>query len=461
MSSISRGKSSKATHTLLFFCYFNCNNAEQGGFSAALFAFFFINYKYALKRVSGYGMIIQKTPRGGELVPRAVCNCPHTYCFYPIRCRNADKGDNVVSTTPIYQMFDIIAQSGVGNLGNPSLILSQIFLSMFFEVKFLFSAMKKRHPLVQFSISMIPLVLLATYSLGCGLIFSAFLGKGPTLHEMTALVNVTLSTQCVTEMLVAAAAFFALMLLYSIVYKLNPLQWLMTFGIETLAALALLLLYGGLLVPDFPFTIINLCEQNIYLARWPIYGYYTLLFKCFVLVTSLFLGFVLRERKERPTSEEEKYGDIRGYYERKTLKYLTKNHVMIGCSFLLFSAAAETFFLRHIILEASAGWSIDTIFTVVLTSALFLAPAALGGFLLFRALFPRTSVAYRQLLAMGNQDTVLRLFCEEIVDGPAPEANWGSSNAQIQTAHFLFRQQGIKPRVEWRGERPYTVARRP
>lgn len=153
-----------------------------------------------------------------------------------------------MNTTPIYQMFDMIAQSGVGNLGNAGLITLQLMISLFFECKFLFSSMKKRPPLVQMSVAMIPLILIATYFIGCGIIFSAFLGKGPTADEMIEIVNVTLSVRCILEMLVVSAVLFVLMLIYSIAYKLTPLQWLMTFGVEILAALSLLVLYGGLLI---------------------------------------------------------------------------------------------------------------------------------------------------------------------------------------------------------------------
>lgn len=357
-----------------------------------------------------------------------------------------------MSTTPTYQIFDIIAQSGVGNLGNISLIYLQLMFSLFFECKFLFSSMKKRQPLVQFSVAMIPLILIAAYLIVGGLFFSAFMGKGPSVGEMTQLLNVTLTERCVSDMLTAAAAFFVLMLLYSIIYRLKPLQWLMTFGIEMLSALSLFTLYGGLRIEKFPYTILDLCERNLYLARWPIYGYFTVLFKCFVLVMCLLLGFFLRERKEKQEWEEERYRDRRGYYERKTLRFLTKDDALIGGAFLLFSAAAEVFFWYVLRQDAATVWDADTIFTMLVSAALFAAPGAIGVCLLYRALRPRTCMAYRQLLAMGNRDIVLQLFCEEIVNGKAPETNLWKSTAKIQTVHFLYWQQGVKPRVKWIGE---------
>lgn len=356
-----------------------------------------------------------------------------------------------MTQTPIYQMFDIIAQSGVGNLGNASLILLQMMVSLFFEVKFLFSCMKKRPPLVKISVAMIPLILIATYSIACGIFFSAFLGKGPTPQEMTALIDITLTKRSVLEMLLVSAAVLVLMLIYSIAYRLSPLQWLVTFGIEILAVLSLLILYGGLLIPNFPFTILELCDKDIYLARWPIYGYFTIMFKGVVLVMCLFLGFLMRDRKEKPEPEEEIYHDPQGYYERKTLRFLTKNNALIGVAFLLFSVAAEIFFLSRLIEEGL--WSLEGMFTIAFSAILFAAPGAIGIALLYRALFPKTCVAYRQLLAMGEKDAVLRLFCEEIVNGKAPDTSLLASKEKIQTAHFLYWQQGVKPRVQWRGER--------
>lgn len=363
-----------------------------------------------------------------------------------------------MTATPIYQMFDMIAQSGVGNLGDIGLITLQLMISLFFEVKFLFASVKKRPPMVQLSIAMIPIILIATYSIVCGLFFSAFLGNGPTPSEMTELIEVTLSSRSISEMLIVTVVFFALMLVYSIAYKLNLLQWLMTFGMEMLMAFSLLILYGGLRVADFPFTILDLCERNIYLARWPIYGYFTVMFKCFVLAMSLFLGFVLRERKEKPENEEEKYGDRRGFYQKKALKYLTKNDALIGSALLLFGVAALIFTLWRTIQEEGASLSIDLIPAVTMVSALFSAPAIMGVFLICRALWPRTGKAYRQLLAMGNSDTVLRLFCEEVVDGKDPETNLWSGNTKIQTEHFVFNQVGIRTWVEWIGEKPQPDA---
>lgn len=357
-----------------------------------------------------------------------------------------------MSTTPTYQMFDIIAQSGVGNLGNISLIYLQLLVSMFFECKFLFSSMKKRQPLVQFSVAMIPLILISTYLIAGGIFFSAFLGKVPSVSEMTQLINVTLTKRCISDMLIAAGAFFVLMLLYSILYRLNSLQWLMTFGIEMLSALSLVTLYGGLRIENFPYTILDLCEKNIYLARWPIYGYFTVLFKCFVLVMCLLLGFFLRERKERQELEEERYHDRRGYYERKTLRFLTKDDALIGGAFLVFGVAAEVFFWYVLRRDTATVWDAGTIATMVIFAAFFAVPGVIGVYLIYRALRPRTCVAYRQLLTMGDRDMVLRLFCEEVVNGKAPEINLWKSTEKIQTAHFLYWQQGIKPRVQWRGE---------
>lgn len=352
-------------------------------------------------------------------------------------------------------MFDMIAQSGVGNLGNAGLIMLQLMISLFFEMKFLFSVIKKKPPMVQYSVAMIPLILIATYSIGCGIIFSAFLGKGPTAGEMEEIVTVTLSIQCVLEMLIVAAMFFVLMLIYSIAYKLNLTQWLMTFGIELLGALSLLILYGGLLIPNFPFTILNLCNIDIYHARWPIYGYFTIMFKCCVLVMCLVLGFFLREREEKPGSDEEKYNDRQGYFERKTLRFLTKDNILIGGAFLLFSVAAEVFFLYALQRDTATVWDVSSIFTMIFSVALFAMPGAMGICFLYRTLRPRTNVAYRQLLAMGDKDTVLRLFCEEIVDSKAPAANLLTTKIPIQTVHFIFWQQSIRSRVEWRGERGF------
>lgn len=355
--------------------------------------------------------------------------------------------------TPIYQLFDMIAQSGVGNLGNAGFIMLQLMMSLFFECKFLFSCMKKRPPLVQFSVGMIPLILIATYSICCGIIFSAFLGKGPTVGEMIEIVNVTLSMRYILEMLIVTAVFFVLMLIYSITYKLTLLQWLMTFGVEMLAALLLLVFYGGLLIPNFPFTMLGLCDIDIYLARWPIYGYFTIFFKCCVLVMCLVLGFFLRERKAKPESAEEIYSDRRRYYERKTLRFLTKNNILIGSAFLLFSVAAEIFFWYVLQRDTSTVWDFSTISTMLFSAALFALPGAMGVCFIYRTLRPKTNLAYRQLLAMGDQDTVLRLFCEEIVDRKEPAANLWTSKIPIKTVHFMFWQQSIRSRVEWRGER--------
>lgn len=361
-----------------------------------------------------------------------------------------------MSETTIYQMFDIIAQSAVGNVGNVSLILLQLYISVYVEIKLLFASMKNRSGLVQFSVTMLPLVLIATYCLAAGIIFSAFLEKGPDLDRMTELVNLTLSRQCIREMLLTVAIFFVLMLVYSIAYRLKPLQLLMTFGMELLAALALLALYGGLLVQDFPFTILDLCDRDLLLARWPIYGYFTLLFKCCVLAVSLVLGALLRERKEKPVTDEEFYQDRSRLYERKTLRFLTKDTGLIGAGYLTFSIAAQLFFVWGMVNEGS--WALTNAVTILLVTALFMSPAVIGAYCLYRALRPQTSVPYRQLLAMGDRDTVLRLFCNEVVDGPRLKHNLWKNMDTLQTAHFLFSRQGIKIRVQWCGAPLPTAA---
>lgn len=351
--------------------------------------------------------------------------------------------------TPLYQIFDLIAQSGVGNLGSTGLIMLQLYLSLFLEIRFLFSAMKKKPLLVQISISMIPMVLIATYSIGCGIIFSAFLGNGPDINEMAELIGITLTDRSIKQMLIAAAVFFVLMLIYSKVYKLKAIEWLMTFGIETFAALSLLTLYGGLLVKDFPYTVLDLSRRDIYLVRWPVYGYFTVLFKCFVLIMSLLLGFALRERKDRSLNEEEKYTDRHKYNEKKVLKYLTKNDTVTGIGLLLFCAASLAFFTYMFLSDTSTDWNFQALFPLLLIGSLFVMLGAFGAVSLYRGLRPQTSMAYRQLLAMGDKNTVLELFCEEIVDGGPPQANLWTGKAEIRTTHFLLHQQGIRTWVEW------------
>lgn len=199
---------------------------------------------------------------------------------------------------------------------------------------------------------------------------------------------------------------------------------------EGYAALSLLTLYGGLLVKGFPYTVLDLSRREIYLVRWPVYGYFTVLFKCFVLIMSLLLGFALRERKDRSLNEEEKYTDRHKYNEKKVLKYLTKNDTVTGIGLLLFCAASLAFFTYMFLSDTSTDWNFQAFFPLLLIGSLFVMLGAFGAVSLYRGLRPQTSMAYRQLLAMGT-----RIRC------------WSCSARRLWTAARLrpiYGQEGRK-----------------
>ena len=55
-------------------------------------------------------------------------------------------------------------------------------------------------------------------------------------------------------------------MVYSLLYRTRLWEWLLTFSLEIFTALALMVLYGGLLLDGFPFTIVDLCQIDIFLV---------------------------------------------------------------------------------------------------------------------------------------------------------------------------------------------------
>lgn len=260
---------------------------------------------------------------------------------------------------------------------------------------------------------------------------------------MTGLVSLTLTRRAVVEIMLVTAAFFAVTAAYSRLNRMTPPQWIATFGTETLEALSLLALYGGALLEGFPFTILDLCRVDVTLARWPIYGYFTLLFKCAMLAVLLFLGWLLREKKAGAGSEEEQYRDRRADREARTPRFFTQNALLTGVSMVLFGAFSAAPLIWAFSRDKSFVLNAASIFSVAALTALFAWLPALGLFLIHRAARPETAGPYRQPLEMGDKDTVLALFCEEIIDGAPAERKLGYHDIEIRTAHFLPRRRGV------------------
>lgn len=352
----------------------------------------------------------------------------------------------------IYQLFQYIILCGVGYAGlSTVLVLAQSCLSGAMEVKFLFAAMKERSLMVKTAAVLIPMVLAATYILASTIGFAAFLAGAWEEYNYLLLATLTLNPPCISQMMICVGLFVGLTILYTIRYPMKPLAWLATFGVETLAAVTLLVLYGGLFLPSFPFTVLDLCIWDVSALRWPIYGLFTIVFKDFVLLVSLVLGTLLRERRPRADLGAEDAWDWRVRYERQVQRYLTRDYLALGVSLLAFGLATGTFFLAVVLWEGSGSLSSREIGGLVFLIGFILLTyfgfGGVGALLIYRRLRPETAKIYRQLLSLGEENTVLRLFYQEIVDGTPRTEKLGFNVSRITSEHFQLSKAGLKTTV--------------
>lgn len=352
----------------------------------------------------------------------------------------------------ILQLFKYITLCGVGYAGlSTAVVLAQTFLSGAMEVKFLFAAMKERSLMVKTVAAMIPMVLAATYIIASSIGFAAFLAGAWEEYNYWLLAELTLNPACMTQMLICVGAFVILTVLYTLRYPMKPLQWLITFGVETAAAAALLVLYGGLFWRVVPFTVIDLCLWDVTALRWPIYGLFTVVFKDFVLIVSLVLGALLRERGPRKDLGGEDAWDWRLRYERQVQRYLTRDYLALGVSLLVFGLATGTFFTVMLMREglrsftgSEIGGLIFLIGFILLT---YLGFGGVGALLIYRRLRPGTAKIYRQLLSLGEESTVLRLFYDEMVTGKPRVQKLQFNVTRATSEHFQFTRAGMKTTV--------------
>lgn len=353
----------------------------------------------------------------------------------------------------ILTLFEYIVLCGVGYGGlSTFLVLGQTFLSSAMEVRFLFAAMKKRSVIVKVMSSMIPMVLALTYLIITSIAFTPFLAGAWDEYNYGLLADLTLNVPCVLEMMAAVGVFLLLTVLYSKFYSMKPLEWLITFGVEAVAAISLLVLYGGLFLRSFPFTIFDLCRWDVTLVRWPVYGLFTIVFKDFVLAVSLFLGALLRERRPR---REPDMDDVRAWqlrYEIQVQRYLTQDYLAVGVGLLSFGLAAGSFFsviLAGEDLSAPDGEEIaGMVIMIGLIALMFLGFCGVGLLLIYRRLRPATAKIYRQLLSLGDHDTVLRLFYQEMI-AETPVVRKVQFNSTVTTTrHFKVTRWGMRTTVE-------------
>lgn len=353
----------------------------------------------------------------------------------------------------ILKLFEYIILCGVGYSGlSVLLVLGQTFLSSAVEVRFLFSAMKNRSVMVKVIVSMIPMVLAVTYLIITAITFTPFLAGAWDEYNYILLADLTLNAPCILEMLAAVGVFLLLTVLYSIVYPMRPLEWLVTFGVESIAAVALIVLYGGLFLRSSPFTIFSLCRLDPGLIRWPIYGLFTIVFKDFLLAVSLLLGALLRERRPRKSPDEDDVWTWRQRYALQAQRYLTRDYQATGAGLLVFGLTAGSFFTAVLVREDKSALSGDEIagasIMVGLIGLMFIGFCGVGLLLIYRGLRPETAKIYRQLLSLGDHDTVLRLFCQEMIE-ETPVVRKVQFNHTVTTSrHFRVTRWGMKTTVE-------------
>ena len=347
-----------------------------------------------------------------------------------------------------FELFKLILIGGVGYGTSFYFIFAQLLISMYAEVKFLFAALKSKPLTLKFSVLTIPLVIILTYLMASSIMFGPFLSNWSDESSLYYLVSVTLTEQGVMEIMTFVAVFLILTIIYSTVYRMKLLLWLMTFGIESLAAFALLVLYGGLFFRAFPFTISDLCNRNINLVRYLFYGLFSVIFKDFVLAVCLAYGAVFRERKLKGDTGEELYIDRRRYYKKQSLAYLTQDYLPISLSLILFSFLAGGF-LAYLWARSPVG-NLEEMPAVIMFVLLFGLLLIMGLFLLYRRIRPQTTTAYRQLCAMGNEDVVFKLFYDEMVKGNPIEHRIRFNETELFSPHFVMRKSGIKTTVEWK-----------
>ena len=194
-----------------------------------------------------------------------------------------------------FNLFIAILLGGVGYANSLFLVLAQTFASAYFVLRTLFTAMQRRSMLVKVMACMIPMVLGGTYIIIASICFGAFFSNHWSAPELLHLVESTLSYDFVYETLLWVGLFALLTLVYSLLYRPKFTEWLLTFGLEIIAALALLVLYGGLLIDNFPFTILHLYLASSFWVKFPIYGLFMLIFKNIKLFDSFidFVSFVI------------------------------------------------------------------------------------------------------------------------------------------------------------------------
>ncbi len=363
-----------------------------------------------------------------------------------------------------FNLFIAILLGGVGYANSLFLVLAQTFASAFFVLRTLFGAMRRRSLLLKVMASLIPMVIGGTYIIAASIVFGAFFSSYWSATEMLHLVESTLSYDFVYETLGWVGLFALLTLAYSLLYRPRLSEWLLTFGLEIITALALLVLYGGLLIDNFPFTILHLCLASTFWVKFPIYGLFMIIFKNFVLFCGLLIGTLLYERR-RPLPNPDDYLDKQSFYEKQAQQYLTTDYLALGVCLFIFGFSVAGFF-GWIIWDEYGGWpDLSKLSGDELTGVVFLLLIILvvigyclvGLLLIMRRLLPQTSRPYRQLTAIAQAQpdpaAIIELFYQEIVlpcQQQPERASWQLGRNVQSSLHFVVERKGIKVTVKWR-----------
>lgn len=279
-------------------------------------------------------------------------------------------------------------------------LIAQVLISSFFEVKFFYQSIQNRSIALKIAVCMVPAVFIITYCIVTPLIMGSFVAGGMSDKSLTHILQITLSYNFLTEMLLAIVCLFLLAFIYKTYYHLNKVQMILSFGFEVAISVCLVLIYGGLFIENSPFSIITLIHSNILFVAYAMSGYFIILYKLILTFISLLAGIVFRDKEDTIhdfSNEVYSYKD----QQNAVLRFINYRQKTLGVVY--FITSLSLFFIIILVglndMDLAFNWNNISLiileFTVIMLPFAFLFILAMIN--LFFAFFPRITRAYRTL----------------------------------------------------------------
>lgn len=290
------------------------------------------------------------------------------------------------------------------------LLVFQVLLTSCLEIRFYYKSINNKDMLQKVFAAIMPISFIVCCSIIFSLYFGSFISGGMSRTYLSRIADIISDKPFLWELLIIAVLSIILSAIYMFVYRLKWYQFLLTFGLESAALIAGLILFIGLYTERFVFA-----EVQIPLFRCLVYGYFMVVYKAALTLVSLLGAVLFRDTGKLKPYQKKEYL-LEDNFEAYTIKFLNQCQRKTALTFIITMTLFISIIIYGLLLESGLSPHIMNIISVLLTVPflipLFAVILLMMCYFFKLAFLPKLTDGYRTL---KTDERLFEYFYYEIV----------------------------------------------